>query len=590
MDYTKLKVTELKEALKARGIPSTGLGRKQHIVDALEADDAKQVSESDAPAPPAQTAQTAHEEHVSGVGGVDVETVAAEPTVLEAEQPVANDTIPEQTSLLPPDASSETRKRKRRSPTPPLSAESVSKKLKAAEDKDEAVKEADKLAEETWVKKAPMSLDGAYDDAYDEERGIYLCDEVEPEPYLSNDVMQPDRATSEQADPEQTAPSFRPSSALHLATRALYIKDLVHPLGNDQLRDHLAHLAAPVTPEGEDLVVAFHLDIFRTHAFALFSTLSAACAVRTALHDQVWPEEPARKPMWVDYVPEDKMFDWIDREEGAGDTKQWEIVYTTQSGDVDDEVVAKFQHVPFGSMGTRHTSFPVPQKSQSAAPAGPREISGAGQGMPGAPSGPRRRSTQHSLPPRPPSAQAFQPQQQRPPRESSQPEAPRSRLATAEEVAAAEGGAEADPSFDSLDSRFPSTTEKPKLYYLPVSRDLARQRLEELDRLTSRDWADGRVSRREEGTLTRFTFEDGATLVDGGSDFGEFGRGGRGRGGGGGGGSRGGGGSHYGGGGGGRFGGGGDHYRGGGYRGGGYGGVRKDYGRGRGRGGGGRGW
>jgi poly [ADP-ribose] polymerase len=41
MDYSKLKVAELKELLKERGLSATGLSKKQLIIDALEEDDAQ---------------------------------------------------------------------------------------------------------------------------------------------------------------------------------------------------------------------------------------------------------------------------------------------------------------------------------------------------------------------------------------------------------------------------------------------------------------------------------------------------------------------------------------------------------------------
>jgi poly [ADP-ribose] polymerase len=41
MDYSKLKVAELKELLKERGLSATGLSKKQLIIDALEEDDAE---------------------------------------------------------------------------------------------------------------------------------------------------------------------------------------------------------------------------------------------------------------------------------------------------------------------------------------------------------------------------------------------------------------------------------------------------------------------------------------------------------------------------------------------------------------------
>lgn len=46
-DYSKLKVSELKELLKERSIPPTGLARKQQIIDALEANDADAGSNVD---------------------------------------------------------------------------------------------------------------------------------------------------------------------------------------------------------------------------------------------------------------------------------------------------------------------------------------------------------------------------------------------------------------------------------------------------------------------------------------------------------------------------------------------------------------
>lgn len=46
-DYSKLKVAELKDLLKERGIPPTGLTRKQQLIDALEEDDNETGAGSD---------------------------------------------------------------------------------------------------------------------------------------------------------------------------------------------------------------------------------------------------------------------------------------------------------------------------------------------------------------------------------------------------------------------------------------------------------------------------------------------------------------------------------------------------------------
>ena len=47
MDYSKLKVAELKELLKERGLSATGLSKKQLIIDALEEDDAEAGQQPD---------------------------------------------------------------------------------------------------------------------------------------------------------------------------------------------------------------------------------------------------------------------------------------------------------------------------------------------------------------------------------------------------------------------------------------------------------------------------------------------------------------------------------------------------------------
>lgn len=85
------------------------------------------------------------------------------------------------------------------------------------------------------------------------------------------------------------------------------------------------------------------------------------------------------------------------------------------------------------------------------------------------------------------------------------------------------------PSFVALDNLFKSTAAKPKLYFQPVAKALVDKRLEELDARTSR-----RASVPAGGSgrpdSTRYTFEDGDLLVDNGPEFGMRGgaRGGRG--------------------------------------------------------------
>jgi hypothetical protein len=252
------------------------------------------------------------------------------------------------------------------------------------------------------------------------------------------------------------------------------------------------------------------VDNIRTHAFVSFALTPAASRVRLALHGSVWPDESNRKPLWVDYIPDNQVEEWVSREQEAvnskRDVKRWEVTYHT---DDDNNVTSEL--------------------SEITAPTGPRRqssnaftLQGFGQGMPNAPTGPRgdRRPSQ--------------------PIEQSQHYWEASRQASTPAAPAMRKKSSNDGT-NQLDATFPHTqTAKPKIYYMPVSKDLADRRLAELDTLTSRSWDNGRAMRRQteldhrDRELRRYTFEDGDRIVDGGPDVvtrgGFGGGGGRGRG------------------------------------------------------------
>ena len=255
------------------------------------------------------------------------------------------------------------------------------------------------------------------------------------------------------------------SPAVHPATSALYIRELMRPLKIESLRDHLIALATPPdTTVDPDIVTDFFLDSVRTHCFVGFENISAASRVRSGLHDRVWPNERDRRQLWVDFVPEEKLKKWIDVEQTAGTgrgqpSKRWEVVYEDEG----DGIKAYLQEV-----GSKGGGFRAAQASKMDAgeslrvtpPSGPR-ISG---------SEPRTSQTKP------------------------------------------DGG----KGFKALDDLFRSTAAKPKLYYLPVSKVEADRRLAKL--------AEGRGGGRGD-EMRRFSFEEGS-LVDNGP---EFGRGGYGR-------------------------------------------------------------
>ena len=557
-DYAELKVTELKELLKRRGIPSTGLTRKQQICEALEKHDAQQsgrdgaeepqaeeevgestepvsteaeveagqaaaaadiqrpgegdAGKSGAPATDTVDERAGNEGDMRG-GGVEGErnaeenapatvkgeirtipisgpiedvpppdAIAPQPIVLENDAPVSREpstlATPERNTPLAEPVSSDTRKRKRRSPTPPLSEETVNKKLKAAEGVPVT------LPEDTIVEDAPP----AAVESEVPEREEEIVDEKAEPVSMSDDSGDPAKAEDTTVEDDEAVAGTEPST--HSATRALYIRDLVRPLQPPQLRDHLVQLAtAPDAAPDPSIITTFHLGAIRTHALVAFRSVSAAARARSLFHSRVWPDEPARKPVWVDFVPEEKVQRWIDAElsgDGGGnsrrDMRRWEVVYTTD--DSEGGATATHREVTSSTSGTGLRQ--------------PSIGSGAGQGMPNAPLGPRasRPSVSSSLPPTEPDPAPRKPKSE---------------------------------SFNILDHNFPSTTTKPKLYYKPVSEELVEKRMEELKEKTSRDWDDERGSRgggsAVDRQLRRYTFEDGDRLVDGGPDIGRFGRG-----------------------------------------------------------------
>src|SRR5690606_34171350 len=103
--------------------------------------------------------------------------------------------------------------------------------------------------------------------------------------------------------------------AIHPATPALYIANLMRPLRPVDMQTHLIDLATPPRlPLSNDVITLFHLDQIRTHAFVVFASTSAASRVRTLLHDSVWPNESNRKALFVDFIPPEKVQEWIDTE------------------------------------------------------------------------------------------------------------------------------------------------------------------------------------------------------------------------------------------------------------------------------------
>ncbi|KAL1971999.1 hypothetical protein VTN31DRAFT_7218 [Thermomyces dupontii] len=544
-DYTKWKVVDLKAELKRRGIPQTGLRLKQEFIDKLVELDAEAekastpAQESKEPDPAEQDASktqgrepeveddarnegketevanadarsevTLSEEEKEDAGqertganapeqevGAKPEpekkgdsgkenagTIAAE-RELDAGQVAVEDTIQRKEDAedlsepTEPEKVDDTLKRKRRSGSPAPSAETIKKARTENHDprvvmKEDVGEDASELIEKPIAAaegeshgefaKPESQPAGAEEEQKDKQEPPQDKERTTPPVQARpdarfNELRQPAQKRQRVPTPVQTPAEENRSvePALHPATRAIYVRNLMRPLQPAILKDFLISIAScNGDPAESDLLSDFFLDAIRSHCFARFSDVSGASRVRTALHGRVWPDERDRKPLWVDFIPEDKVEEWI-RAEQESESKyrgrvRWEVTYEK----TDDCVVAELRESR--GPGTRPSGRPEPRGDVKNA---------------------ARRAS--------------------PKGESSRPRT-------------------VEQGFKALDELFLSTKTKPKLYYLPVSREVAEQRLAQFAKL-----ARGRARRRGGGgdDLRRITFEDGDVFVDGGPEY-----------------------------------------------------------------------
>ncbi|KAF8540950.1 hypothetical protein BDD12DRAFT_879623 [Trichophaea hybrida] len=225
--------------------------------------------------------------------------------------------------------------------------------------------------------------------------------------------------------------------ALHPATRALYIRNLVRPLQEQALRSHVLALASRNDDDPADaLIELFYVDLIKSHALIVFESLTAANRVRVGIHNKIFPAEKTRKPLWADFVPEESVPGWVSREKARGLGTRWEVFYDI----VGEEVTTELVEAGMGGAGGRFAG------RMGSISAGTGVVPGAGAGrsrgsidISNAPSGPRRGS---DAPP-----------------------------------VHAKGPTDRKPIVMNLDQLFQSTRTKPKLYFLPVDESLARSRL-----------------------------------------------------------------------------------------------------------------
>lgn len=545
VDWSKLKVVDLKAELKRRDLPQHGLKADlvarlqdadetiksseepavqvaadeavdestQHVAtppsgDAIddqapapeaapEAEPSNKQSEEPVPEPiaedePEPAAVDSHEPEQEPVrpveaaptqnpnieNGTHVEDAAAEP-VPEAESkegdnrdapaPTVEESI--STSIVKEtseEAPADLQKRKRRSVSPPPTEESVSKRLR--------VEEADDAANGTLMSAS----------AHDEAAGREVEDRMDTTNEAEGPQTEQDReappTTGDKSPSDDIADETNDSDldqaidpSMHPATSALYITNLMRPMRPADIQTHLIDLATPRSaPLRNDIIVDFHLDQIKTHAFVVFTSKSAASRVRTLLHGSVWPNESNRKALFVDFVPPESVKGWIEQETGKDAIRgtRWEINYSAGR----DGVEARLQPVnmlpsrttagpPTGPSGERRGPPPAGPGGANSIPVGPRSF------LREPPTGPRPKNSGPG--PRPP---------------------PRS--------------------FDNPTSDQRVTRSGPPISYQPVSRGLAERRLSNM-----RSYYKPGMSRAEMGRqYNRYSFQQGDVFVDRGKE------------------------------------------------------------------------
>ncbi|KAF2966387.1 hypothetical protein GQX73_g7194 [Xylaria multiplex] len=347
-------------------------------------------------------------------------------------QTTSNTTVSETPSLpAAEEVVQDVQKRKRRSTTPPPSEEVVRKRLRQddsnetqditsaiASDKHETLAleneytdqvptvDADTTAEggesterlpELNEKERPSGRDPA--DGVDEQEDTRVegdrvaittthdngVREVGDVGDVEDSAMTDAGATRDQRVAYSPSPERDIEPSMHPATCALYIKNFMRPLRPQAVRDHLLELATPANaPLDPDIIVNFYLDNIRTHAFAVFTSISAASRVRTALHKRVWPDETNRKALWIDFIPSECFHDWTDTEQQAkGNMPRYEVFYDR---DEDGIVTARLEEADANQATRRAPVSPVVHPDRKASiPTGPSRPSG----IENAPTGPR---------------------------------------------------------------------------------------------------------------------------------------------------------------------------------------------------------
>jgi hypothetical protein len=339
MDLNKLKVVELKARLKKLGLNANGL--KQELVDRLG--QALNASEAESKAvPDEETEQKTEEEkaealYAHGEEGVredvaseqyiesesmDHEEISVDSKSAEAENndmkvDIANEKHTEIATGMPPASDEE---------------EKIHETSEESFPNDEPIRDVPAVEPNVSViskevlsnEERPSQTNGTQmamdvDMAEIEDKSRNASDQQSPSkrPVIDDDGLR-----------ETKRPRSTTSISMHTPTKAVYIQNLLRPLVPRVFRQYIESIADGRTE-------FFWLDKLKSHCFAIFSTVDDAVMVRDRLHNNRYPEdEMARKPLFVDYVPESSVQEWVDQETSNA-SKRWVVDYKQENGRVE---------------------------------------------------------------------------------------------------------------------------------------------------------------------------------------------------------------------------------------------------------------
>ncbi|KAK9389473.1 hypothetical protein V1515DRAFT_266396 [Lipomyces mesembrius] len=341
MDYSKLKVVELKEELKNRGLSTGGL--KKDLIQRLTDADAVSAVE---PNEPTEEQAIVAEQAAEGEPALDTSEVEPRRPALESatgEQASAQitDSEPAATVTKAADSNKVPELELKPEPEEPAKDEEVLEQTlltdesvpanETAEHPAEAEIKQDSITTEesnpmevldpSTVTKRKASFDTEIEDSSLKRiKNESRYAEREPEPSGTAEPTKEAIKVDEKLVPVDRNP--KTPMEKYRATKSVYMQNFSRPLNIPSLKIHLETLAG-------SKLVKFWIDSIRTHCYAIFESVEAATKVREDIYGQTFPlEEKGRKKLIAEYIPDSKVDEWIAFEEGdQGRLRKWEVAF-----------------------------------------------------------------------------------------------------------------------------------------------------------------------------------------------------------------------------------------------------------------------